>query len=244
MPSVQYTNPPVVVRPTARRAASSGLVWCALKAQWPRSTPEATFPPQPSRTGSRDILTLTATSVEHCRTNWARMTPHAGERPDTARDDDGKICDGGNDQHVKQRHGLADASRRRTFSRLRSRCCPVAARSNAGLGLVIHEVYGQKNTLRRLLSARCTAPWRRPAMSSGAARLSAHQLRDQGSAAGNDRTGEQALSGGADARRQRLLQPSVGQDMRAARGGVLHRRQAAQESDERRARDPGSNWKS
>ena len=44
---------------------------------------------------------------------------------------------------------------------------------------------------------------------------------------------------GADARRQRLLQPSVGEDMRAARGGVLHRRQAAQESDERRARDPG-----
>ena len=52
-------------------------------------------------------------------------------------------------------------------------------------------------------------------------------------------TGEQALSEGADARRQRLLQPSAGADMRAAGGGVLHRRQAAQEPDERRTRDPG-----
>ena len=71
---------------------------------------------------------------------------------------------------------------------------------------------GRRRKGRTLLDNTWSYPLRDPggdrrcAVSGAAGRLSAHQLRDQGSAAGNDRTGEQALSAGADARRQRLLQ--------------------------------------
>ena len=126
--------------------------------------------------------------------------------------------------------------------RMRSRCCESGAGSDAGLGRRSMKCMGRRRkgrTLRLQRVRRDPGGDRRCAVSGAAGRLSAHQLRDQGSAAGNDRTGEQALSGGADARRQRLLQPSVGEDMRAWSSSSSP---SAQESDERRVQD--SNWKS
>ena len=161
----------------------------------------------------------------------------------------------GDDQHDKQRQGLAEL--RDTTEAVQQEAFGMLPRERRKVATLdwdssIHEVYGQKKegrTLRttiRGVTARYTGPWQRPAMCCiwGCGRLSAHQLRDQGSAAGNDRTGEQTLSAGADARRQRLLQPSVGEDMRAAGGGVLHRRQAAQEPMNAVREIPESHWKS
>ena len=68
----------------------------------------------------------------------------------------------------------------------------------------IHEVYGQK---KEGADFAYDNTWSYSALYGTLAEtgdvlypaVSAHQLRDQGSAAGNDRTGEQALSAGADA---------------------------------------------
>ena len=125
----------------------------------------------------------------------------AGKRPDTARDDDRyqSACGAfGNDQ--ARQGGMTGGVDCPTAAIQLSpvRVCPAAAQGNAGLGLVDHEVYGRRRkgrTLRtttRGATARCTGPWRRPAMcciwGCGKA-IGAHQLRDQGSAAGNDQIG-------------------------------------------------------
>ena len=121
----------------------------------------------------------------------------------------------GNDQQDKQRQGLAEL--RDTTAAIQQDAFAMLPRERRKVATLdwdssIHEVYGQKKEGADFAYAwSYSALYGTLAVSGAAGRLSAHQLRDQGSAAGNDRTGEQALSGGADARRQRLLQPSVGE---------------------------------
>ena len=128
----------------------------------------------------------------------------------------------GDDQQDKQRQGLAEL--RDTTAAIQQDAFAMLPRERRKVATLdwdssIHEVYGQKkegadfaydNTWSYSASpsstGTCTGPWRRPAMCCiwGCGKAIGTPATGQGSAAGNDRTGEQALSAGADARRQRL----------------------------------------
>ena len=111
----------------------------------------------------------------------------------------------GDDEHDKQRLGLAEL--RDTSEAVQQDAFGLLARKRRKVATLdwdssIHEVYGQKKgggglcvrqyvELQRLVRDPCRD--RRCALSGAAGRPSVHQLWDQGSAAGNDRTGEQAL---------------------------------------------------
>ena len=157
----------------------------------------------------------------------------------------------GNDQQDKQRQGLAEL--RDTTAAIQQDAFAMLPRERRKVATLdwdssIHEVYGQK---KEGADFAYDNTWSYSALYGTLAETGdvlylglreGYRHTSYGTKEvlpGTIERVKQALSAGADARRQRLLQPSVGEDMRAAGGGVLHRRQAAQEPDERCAGDPG-----